>query len=37
MSHEIKAIDAVVNLWTAEALAARPPRKNFYVDKMRVG
>lgn len=37
MSHEIQAIDAVVNIWTAEALAARPPRKNFYVDKMRVG
>jgi predicted TIM-barrel fold metal-dependent hydrolase len=37
MSHDIQAIDAVVNLWTAEALAARPPRKNFYVDKMRVG
>ena len=36
MSHDIQAIDAVVNIWTAEALAARPPRKNFYVDKMRV-
>jgi hypothetical protein len=37
MSHEIQAIDAVVNLWTPEALANRPPRKQFYVDKMKVG
>ncbi len=37
MSYDIQAIDAVVNIWTAEALAQRPPRKNFYVDKMKVG
>jgi predicted TIM-barrel fold metal-dependent hydrolase len=36
MSYEIQAIDAVVNIWTSEALASRPPRKQFYVDKMRV-
>lgn len=28
------AIDAVVNIWTAEALAGRPDRKAFYVDKL---
>jgi predicted TIM-barrel fold metal-dependent hydrolase len=33
----VLAIDAVVNLWTAEALAQRPSRKAFYVDKMGVG
>jgi predicted TIM-barrel fold metal-dependent hydrolase len=32
MSH--KAIDAVVNIWTPEALAGRPDRKAFYVDKL---
>jgi len=37
MTFEILAIDAVVNIWTAEALANRPARKSFYVDKMRVG
>ncbi len=36
MKHEIQAIDAVVNIWTPEALANRPERKSFYVDKMRV-
>jgi len=37
MTSPLMAIDAVVNLWTAEALAARPPRQQFYVDKMNVG
>jgi predicted TIM-barrel fold metal-dependent hydrolase len=37
MTFEILAIDAVVNIWTKEALANRPERKSFYVDKMRVG
>ncbi len=36
MSHDIAAIDAVVNIRTAEALALQPDRKKFYVDKMRV-
>lgn len=37
MTFEILAIDAVVNIWTKDALANRPERKSFYVDKMRVG
>ena len=37
MTSPLMAIDAVVNIWTAEALAARPPRQQFYVDKMNVG
>ncbi|MBL0123735.1 MAG: amidohydrolase [Betaproteobacteria bacterium] len=37
MKYDILAIDAVVNIWTAEALANRPSRKKFYVDKMHVG
>ena len=37
MAFDILAIDAVVNIWTKEALANRPERKSFYVDKMRVG
>ena len=36
MNHDIAAIDAVVNIRTAEALALQPDRKKFYVDKMRV-
>ena len=36
MGHTIRAIDAVVNIRTAEALALQPDRKKFYVDKMRV-
>jgi predicted TIM-barrel fold metal-dependent hydrolase len=36
MSHDIKAIDAVVNIRTPEALALQPDRRKFYVDKMRV-
>jgi len=36
MSDEIKAIDAVVNIRTAEALALQPDRRRFYVNKMRV-
>jgi hypothetical protein len=36
MSYEIKAIDAVVNIRTAEALALQPDRRRFYVNKMRV-
>lgn len=30
------AIDAVVNIWTPEALAGRPDRTGFYTGKMRV-
>ncbi|HEY0941420.1 MAG TPA: amidohydrolase family protein [Steroidobacter sp.] len=37
MTYNIRAIDTVVNIWTSEALANRPPRKQFYVDKMNVG
>jgi uncharacterized protein len=33
---EARAIDAVVNIWTPEALAGRPDRTAFYTDKMRV-
>ena len=37
MTERIAAIDAVVNLWTPEALALRPAgREAFYQDKMRV-
>lgn len=36
MSHDILAIDAVVNIWTPEALAGRPEREAFYTGKMRV-
>ena len=37
MTSRIKAIDAVVNLWTPEALALRSQgRDAFYQDKMRV-
>ena len=36
MGHTIRAIDAVVNIRTAEALLLQPDRKKFYVDKMRV-
>lgn len=34
--HDIQAIDAVVNIWTPEALAGRPDRRSFYTEKMRV-
>lgn len=35
-NEQVKAIDAVCNLWTPEALAYRPEdRQAFYVDKMR--
>lgn len=33
---DIRAIDAVVNIWTAEALAGRPDRRAFYRDKIGV-
>ena len=36
MKYEVQAIDAVVNIRTAEALALQPDRRKFYVDKMRV-
>lgn len=36
MSHDIQAIDAVVNIWTKEALAGRPDRRAFFVGKMNV-
>jgi predicted TIM-barrel fold metal-dependent hydrolase len=32
----LRAIDAVVNIWTPEALAGRPDRTAFYTSKMRV-
>ncbi|MCX7686150.1 MAG: amidohydrolase family protein [Acetobacteraceae bacterium] len=32
----LRAIDAVVNIWTPEALAGRPDRSGFYTGKMRV-
>lgn len=32
----VRAIDAVVNIWTPEALAGRPDRSGFYTAKMRV-
>ena len=35
-ANEIKAIDAVVNIWTKEALAGRPDRRAFFTEKMRV-
>jgi uncharacterized protein len=34
--YEIRAIDAVVNIWTPEVLAQRPRRANFYSGKMHV-
>ena len=37
MADEILAIDAVVHLWTAEAVAHRPPSvREFFVEKMKV-
>ena len=33
---KIGAIDAVVNIWTPQALANRPDRTGFYTSKMRV-
>ena len=36
MTYDIQAIDAVVNIWTPEALANRPDRRAFYTEKMRV-
>ncbi|MEO7243190.1 MAG: amidohydrolase family protein [Variovorax sp.] len=35
MTEQIKAIDTVVNIWTAEALVGRPDRRAFY-EKMRM-
>jgi uncharacterized protein len=34
--YDVKAIDAVVNIWTPEALKGRPDRREFFVDKMHV-
>jgi uncharacterized protein len=34
--YDIRAIDAVVNIWTPEVLAQRPRRENFYSGKMHV-
>jgi uncharacterized protein len=34
--YDIPAIDAVVNLWTPEALTVRPKREAFFSGKMRV-
>lgn len=37
MSNDIWAIDAVVNIWTPEAMAVRPPSfREFFVGKMHV-
>lgn len=36
MSYDIKAIDTVVNIWTHEVKALRPPRDAFYGGKMKV-
>ena len=36
MSYDIKAIDTVVNIWTEEVKAIRPPRDAFYGGKMKV-
>lgn len=33
---DVRAIDAVVNIWTAEALAGRPDRRDFYRGKIGV-
>lgn len=33
---DVLAIDAVVNLWTEEALAGRPDRTEFYTSKVKV-
>ena len=36
MPNKVKAIDAVVNIWTKEALSLRPQwRDDFFVDKMK--
>lgn len=36
MGYDIKAIDTVVNIWTEEVKAIRPPRDAFYGGKMKV-
>ena len=36
MSEAVRAIDAVVNIWTPEALAVRPDRTRSTPGKMRV-
>jgi predicted TIM-barrel fold metal-dependent hydrolase len=36
MDFDVAAIDAVVNIWTPEALAGRPNREAFYRDKIGV-
>ena len=33
---DYRAIDAVVNIWTKEALAGRPDREEFYTSKVKV-
>lgn len=33
---DYRAIDAVVNIWTSEALAGRPDREEFYTSKVKV-
>ena len=35
-SHDVLAIDAVVNIWTKETNRYRPPRDEFYKGKMKV-
>ena len=34
--HDVRAIDAVVNIWTHETLQGRPDRRAFYTGKMHV-
>jgi predicted TIM-barrel fold metal-dependent hydrolase len=36
MMEKYGAIDAVVNIWTKEALAGRPDREEFYLSKVKV-
>lgn len=36
MGYDIQAIDTVVNIWTEEVKAIRPPRDAFYGGKMKV-
>ncbi len=35
-NYDVKAVDAVVNIWTPELLNQRPKRENFYSGKMNV-
>jgi hypothetical protein len=35
-TNELGIVDAVVNIWTKEALAGRPDRRDFYTGKVKV-